>query len=110
MGSTASRPRRVLFTDAKPYDVPGRLSDLLGPSVGVVELPLSVCWGPRRVFDLGRPGHVRSAYQALVRDGRLVDQVAGLNAGVLVAVWSSLLLPARVRALWEERLPELAVD
>lgn len=108
MGATA--PRRVPFANAKPYDVPGRLSDLRGPPVGVVELPLSVCGGPRHVFDLGRPGDLRGAYQALIRVGRLIDRVAGLNAEVLVAVWSSSLLPARVRTLWEEQLPELAVD
>jgi len=108
MGEEAARAGRVLFEDVKPYDAPARLADLAGPAVGVLHLSITVYWGPPRVFDLSHPGHVRSAYQAIVRDGRVVDQVALVNAELLVKVWPTLLLPVRVRGLWEDRFPELA--
>lgn len=108
MGEVAARAGRVLFEDVKPYDAPARLADLGGPVTGVLELPLSVYWGPETVFDLADTDDVRSAYQAIVRDGRVVDQVALLACDVLVAVWSGLRLPVRARALWEGRFPELA--
>lgn len=110
MGEVAVMAGRVLFEDVKPYDVPVSLDALAGPSLGPLELPLTVFWGPAGVFDLADPDDVRSAYQAIVRDGRVVDQVALLSREVLVAVWSTLRLPVRVRSLWEDRFPELPAD
>lgn len=40
-------------------------------------------------------------------EGTVADQVAVVNRDRLVAVWSELLLPRRVRELWESRFPEL---
>lgn len=98
-----------MFEDVKPYEAPGSLADLVGPAVGELTLPLTVYWGPARAFDLTQPGHVRTAYQAILSEGRVVDQVALLNAAVLLAVWPRLMLPQRVRVLWEDRFPELAL-
>lgn len=99
---------RVLYQDLVPYDVPSSLSALRGPAAGALELPITVHWGPRRVFDLSRPGLLRAAYRAIVREGSSADQEALLNAGVLRRVWGELLLPERCRLLWEESFPELA--
>lgn len=100
--------RRVFFRDVKPYEIPGSLDDLQGPSGGVVELPHTVLWAPGggRV-DLDAEGGVGLAYRAVLADGTVADQVAIVNRDRLVAVWSELLLPRRVRELWESRFPEL---
>ena len=58
---------RVLFKDVVPYDTPFSLSALRGPASGVIELPLAIYWGPRRLYDLSDCHDLRSAYQALVR-------------------------------------------
>ncbi len=104
----ASRAGRVLFEDVKPYAVPAQLADLDGPAVGVLRLPITVYWGPQQAFGLSRRGEVRTAYEALLCDGRVEDQVSLLNRHVLIGVWTELLLPARVRTLWEYRFSELA--
>lgn len=99
---------RVLIRDVIPYESPAALSSLRGPSRGVLSVPLTVHWGPSRSFDLNEPGQRRMVYQALVREGSSEVQEALLNAGLLVEEWGGLMLPARCRALWEERFPVLA--
>lgn len=99
---------RVLYRDIVPYDLPSSLGALRGPVSGPLELPVTVHWGPRRVFDLDEPALLRAAYRAIVREGTPEQQEELLNADVLLAVWADLVLPARCRAVWEERFHELA--
>lgn len=99
---------RVLYGDVKPYDAPDSLGDLRGPDGGVVTLPPGVLWAPGGgVVDLDEPGGTVLAYQALLQEGTLEQQVRFLHPGRLVRVWPELALPVRVRALWETRFPEL---
>lgn len=99
---------RVLYRDIVPYEVPSSFDALRGPATGMLELPITVHWGPRRVFDLDRLGLRRAAYRAIVREGTAADQEALLNAGLLKQVWPELVLPERCRTLWETTFPELA--
>lgn len=100
--------RRVFFRDVKPYEVPERLDDLKGPAGGVVDLPHAVLWAPGggRV-DLDAEGGTGLAYRAVLAEGSVADQVAVVNRDRLMSVWPELLLPRRVRELWEARFPEL---
>lgn len=98
---------KVLYRDVVPYSVPSSLDALRGPSAGVLELPITVHWGPRKSFDLERPGLLRAAYRAVVREGTVADQEALLNAELLRRVWPELVLPDRCRELWESAFPEL---
>ncbi|GAA2242918.1 transcriptional regulator [Herbiconiux moechotypicola] len=106
-GSSDSFDARVFYRDIKPYDAPRELDDLRGPNGGVVSLPVTVYWGPEHYFDLDNESDVIEAYQATLREGRASDQIALLNRELLVEVWPELLLPVRVRRLWEVRFPEL---
>lgn len=99
---------RVLYRDIVPYEVPSSLDALHGPATGMLELPITVHWGPRRVFDLDRPGLRRAAYRAIVREGTAADHEDLLNPGLLKQVWPDLVLPERCRTLWETAFPELA--
>lgn len=101
---------RVLFQDVFPYAVPTSLSDLGGPSVGTLVLPHSIHWGPDRAVELDSFAGRSKAYRAIVREGTRAQQEALLNADGLREVWSDLRLPARCRALWEARFPELAAS
>ena len=105
--STQGSPR-VRYQDIKPYDTPAQLDDLHGPRAGRLVLPLNVYWGPKRDIDLDSEPDVVKAYQAAIREGRVVDQVELLNRDLLVEIWPELMLPVRVRDLWENRFPELA--
>lgn len=74
----------------------------------MVELSHSVLWAPGggRV-DLDEPGGTVLAYQAVLAEGTVEDLANVLNRDRLTAVWSELMLPRRVRQLWESRYPEL---
>ncbi|MDN5860260.1 MAG: hypothetical protein L0H84_16750 [Pseudonocardia sp.] len=99
---------KVLYRDLVPYETPSSLSALRGPATGVLELPITVHWGPSRAFDLADTGQLRLAYRALVREGTPEVQEELLNEALLRAEWAELILPERCQALWEERFPELA--
>lgn len=98
---------RVLYRDLVPYETPSSLSALRGPAAGVLELPITVHWGPSRTFDLSNAGERRMAYRALVREGTAQVQEKLLNEQLLRAEWANLVLPARCQELWEERFPDL---
>jgi hypothetical protein len=99
---------RVRYRDIKPYDAPARLEELRGPPAGRIVLPINVYWGPNSEVDLDSESDVVKAYQATLREGRVVDQVGILNKDLLVQIWPALMLPVRLRELWENRFPELA--
>jgi hypothetical protein len=98
---------RVFYRDIKPYDAPERLEQLRGPRAGMLVLPINVHWGPKSAVSLDSEGGVVKAYQAALAEGRLADHVVLLNRDLLIEIWPRLSLPLRVRALWEERFPEL---
>ena len=47
------------------------------------------------------------AYRAVLSEGTVADQRAVLNKALLLEVWPDLMLPRRVREMWEARFPEL---
>jgi hypothetical protein len=49
-------------------------------------------------------------YSRVVRDGLESDQAALLDRDMLTRLWPDLNLPARCRAIWEQRFPELAAQ
>lgn len=106
--SSSGGDGRVFFRDVKPYAVVDDLGQLRGPVGGVVELSHSVLWAPGGPYvDLDEPGGRGLAYRAVLAEGTVADLEQILNRDQLIAVWPTLLLPRRVRALWESRFPEL---
>lgn len=98
----------VYFRDLKPYEIPESLDQLRGPAGGTIELPHSVLWAPGGAgISLDEQGGIGLAYRAVLAEGTVADQVQILNRERLVVVWADLMLPRRLRAMWEERFPEL---
>lgn len=99
---------RVFFRDVKPYAIVDSLDELRGPPDGLVDLPHSVLWAPGGgTVDLDEAGGTALAYQAVLAEGGIADLVRVLNRERLLAVWPELMLPVRVRDLWESRFPAL---
>lgn len=97
------------YAATRPYAVPASLEELAGPATGCLTLPGHLDWGPRRTYDLSDPSDVRLFYMRVVRESANAEDLRGLlNAGLLRQVWSRLVLPPRVRVLWESRFPELS--
>lgn len=100
---------KVRFRDIKSYYAPNSLADLHGPYSGKIKLRHAVLWAPGDgVVDIDSEGGVRLAYQALLAEGLVKDQVEGLNARRLKEEWPNMMLDRRVRQLWEGRFPELS--
>jgi hypothetical protein len=108
MSDTEPCDNRVFYRDIKPYDAPDQLEQLQGPRNGPLDVPINVYWGPRHTFDLDNESDVIQAYQAALREGRVIDQEKLLNQALLVEIWPELMLPVRVRELWEGRFHELS--
>jgi hypothetical protein len=97
-----SRPgRRAVVTSS--------LTDLRGPTEGMVQLPLWLNWScPGHAFDLGDPDMRHWLYQTVLREAASsADLTAYLDGDTLVALWPSLYLPRGVRQAWEDRHPVL---
>lgn len=97
----------VLYRDLIPYELPTSLAALSGASSGVIELPISVHWGPQASYEVSVRSELIFAYQQIVREASSAFQEQLLNADRLLQVWDQLILPARCRALWEQKFPEL---
>lgn len=104
---SAAQAGRVFFRDVKPYFVPAGWDQLRGPDHGTIELPHDVRWQHDRTVDLETAGGRRLAYKALLEEGTADQQAELLNARLLLELWNDLVLPPRVRSLWEDRFPQL---
>lgn len=93
--------------DVKPYAVPARLDDLQGPDHGVVTLPRDVAWSGRREYDLDDDYDRAAMYKVVLEEGQEADLRRLLNWQLLRRDWRSLFPARQVRALWENRFPEL---
>lgn len=96
------------YAAIRPYTVPDTLDELTGPTTGVLELPGHLDWGPRREYNLDDFSDSRLLYMRVIRESTHVEDLRRfLNTRVLMRLWSELVLPTRVRALWEDRFPSL---
>ncbi|WUH90402.1 hypothetical protein OG900_10010 [Streptomyces sp. NBC_00433] len=99
---------RERYADRRPYDVPGSLSELTGPASGHVTLPTALDWSQQRHYDLSLDKDRRRLYETVIREAcDPADLRRFLNAGLLHDLWPHLWLPARPKAVWEDRFPEL---
>jgi hypothetical protein len=94
---------------AKPYIVAERLELLTGPTSGLVRLPRHLAWSGSSEYDLDAPGRIIDLYRTvLIEAAGPADLYAYLDAGTFQRLWAYLWLPAKLRAAWEGRFPQLA--
>ena len=84
---------------------PRGLSELRGPTGGVVYLPIRVTANapfPELVeWDIDLVERRICLYEIVLRDAELRDVCELVNGRELVALWDSLYLPAHVREAWQ---------
>lgn len=108
-GRPLGRRRETGWT--QPIELVENLSELAGPTEGVVHLPLrlySSGLGPDRAFDLSDDGQRSELYEIVLTRGTAEDQRHYINAEDLLRLWRHLWLPGSLRAAWEQRLPPQA--
>ncbi|BBH69665.1 hypothetical protein ACTI_63500 [Actinoplanes sp. OR16] len=106
--SASATPVMHLARPHRPVVVAGTLSELHGPTTGLVELPLRLWWHPQRAFDLGQYTMLLWMYENVLREAIRVDELRRfLDGATLEKVWADLNIPRAVRAAWEARHPRL---
>ncbi|MEH0581041.1 hypothetical protein QBA54_42970 [Streptomyces sp. B21-108] len=90
--------------------LPRTLDELVGPSQGVVDLPLHVVWSGVSSFSVERPRARMSLYRTVLAEGQRQDLISFLDKGLLLAQWPVLRrqVSRHLRDVWEEAFPELA--
>lgn len=106
MGEVEGLPR-PRYADLVPFDTPGSLGDLQGPTSGVIRVSSHINTAPEPAYDLDVPASLRSAYGAIVREGYASEQVTLLDKATLLRLWPDLWLPQRCRDTWTAQFPEL---
>lgn len=84
--------------------IPNRLPRLpVGQALGTVELPLHLDWSsPGRSVDLRDRGERARCYEVVLREGRPDDIERFVDGALLVDLWGDLVLPAEIRAAWQQ--------
>ena len=109
MARADAAPPGSRYADRRHYVVPASLADLRGPVGGTVTLDRRLDWSGDSHYDLDDPGDLQVMYQTVLNQAATVaDLCRWLNGEVILRLWPSLWLPARLRALWQARFPELA--
>ncbi|WNI18092.1 hypothetical protein [Actinacidiphila sp. ITFR-21] len=99
---------RERYADRRPYVLPETLGDLMGPASGHALLPTALDWSQQTHYDLSVDKDRRRLYETVIREAcDPADLRRFLNAGLLQCLWPTLWLPARLKAAWEDRFPEL---
>ncbi|WFE39380.1 hypothetical protein [Micromonospora sp. WMMD998] len=97
------------YVDQRHFIVPASLAELRGPTSGVVMLDRHLDWSGDASYHLDDPGDLQVMYQTVLNQATTVtDLRQWLDGGTLRRLWPELWLPARLRALWQARFPELA--
>jgi hypothetical protein len=108
--------RRTGFRSRAPYEArPGRravvaadLTELHGPTSGLITLPHRLFWQPSRQIDLDNRALLAWVYETVLREAVTVEELrTWLDGPTLVRLWADLFVPRGVRQAWEERHPVL---
>lgn len=84
------------------------LSDLHGPTGGVVELPHRMFWQADRRFNLDEPFMLQQMYEIVILEAISHAELSTwLDAPTLHRLWAKLYLPHGVRRDWERHHPSL---
>ena len=109
MASRRVAPPGSTYAEQRHYVVAARLSDLHGPVTGLVTLDRHLDWSGDGRYDLDDPGDLQLMYQAVLNQAAAINDLCRwLDERTLRRTWPELWLPARLRALWQARFPELA--
>lgn len=104
---------RISFTQqqtspGKPAWVPDRLPRLAPMwALAAVELPLHLNWSSTgRVFNLRSRADRARVYEIVLQEGRPTDILTYVDGVLLADLWDDLVLPRKLRAVWEPLMRE----
>ncbi|WP_329550573.1 hypothetical protein [Streptomyces sp. NBC_00696] len=107
---TAERDASVASRWAPASDeLPSGLTELAGPTGGLVDLPLHLAWSGLRTFDLDDEKLLLGMYRVVLTTGLREDYLQFLDGGLLALHWPRLrkMVGRGVRTAWEDAFPPL---
>jgi hypothetical protein len=108
-GEPANAKPRSSYADRKPRAIVDDLDSLMGPTDGIVELPVTLDWSPKKRYNVSDVDDRLRMYEAVLNEAfNPRDLQDFLNGDLLIEAWPELLVPKRIRARWESVFPELA--
>ena len=108
-GISGGAPPGSRYVDQRHFVVAARMADLRGPVGGMITLDPWLDWSGDRRYDLDDAGDLQLMYQTVLNQATTVEDLSRwLDGQTLRRLWPSLWLPARLRAIWQARFPELA--
>jgi y4mF family transcriptional regulator len=106
---SANPTPRSSYADRKPHAIVDDLDSLMGPTDGIVVLPVTLDWSPKKRYDVADIDDRLRMYEAVLNEALDPADLQGfVNRNLLIEAWPELLVPKRVRARWESVFPELA--
>jgi hypothetical protein len=100
---------RIGYAERRPYVVPRVMSDLTGPTHGIVTLPAGLGWTGRTSYNVDDEADRAVLYERLLVEATtLADVTRRIDETMLRALWRRLFIPHVVRRLWEQRFTDLA--
>jgi hypothetical protein len=107
--ASSAAPPGSRYADQRHYVAASHLAELRGPVSGTVTLDRWLDWSGDGSYDLDDPGDLQLMYQTVLNQATTVaDLSRWLDGDTVRRLWPNLWLPARLRALWQARIPELA--
>lgn len=71
-------------------------------------MPLHLDWSRRgRSVDLADRNQRARAYELVLREGRALDIESIVDGALLVDLWDDLVLPRRLRTVWQPPIDEV---
>jgi transcriptional regulator with XRE-family HTH domain len=101
--------RQVVGDRGRPVMVPDRLPRLpLERAFATVRLPLHLNWSDRgRAFDMRNRRQRVRVYELVLREGGPEDVLTYIDGALLVDMWDDLVIPAAVRAAWQNLVRDI---
>lgn len=107
--------REVRFVETvtgrgRVVSVPTHLPQLdISAALGTVTLPLHLNWSdPGRQFNLRDRADRARVYETVLREGGPEDILQYVDGALLIDLWSELVLPREVRAVWAHLIENAA--
>lgn len=101
------RKNAINYSQMRPIVLPDSLDELTGPQTGIITLPTSVDWTPRKSYNLDDKYDRADFYNIVLREASAEQMADWLNKDTLVRTWPTIAVHGKLADTWEAQFPQL---